>query len=43
MRAKGTKLPFEVEKFTYLALTRDASLAPPKARIINRPRAENSG
>jgi ribosomal protein RSM22 (predicted rRNA methylase) len=43
MRAKGAKLPFEVEKFTYLALTRGVPLEPPKARIIDRPRAEKFG
>jgi len=43
MRAKGARLPFEDEKFSYLALTRDISLESPKARIIDRPRLEKFG
>ena len=43
MRAKGAKLPFEVEKFSYLVLTRNVPLVPPKARIIGRPAREKFG
>jgi ribosomal protein RSM22 (predicted rRNA methylase) len=43
MRAKGAKLPFEVETFSYLALSRGVSLDRPKARIIVRPRAAKFG
>ncbi len=43
MRAKGAKLPFEVEKFSYLALTRGVLLETAEARIIDRPRAEKFG
>ncbi|MEE8439817.1 MAG: small ribosomal subunit Rsm22 family protein [Micropepsaceae bacterium] len=43
MRAKGARLPFEDEKFSYLALTRGASLERVQAPIINRPRAEKFG
>ena len=43
MRVKGAKLPFEDEKFSYLALTRDASLESTRARIIDRPRLEKFG
>jgi ribosomal protein RSM22 (predicted rRNA methylase) len=43
MRAKRAKLPFEVEKFSYLVLTRDLSLIPAEARIIDRPSREKFG
>jgi ribosomal protein RSM22 (predicted rRNA methylase) len=43
MRAKGAKLPFEDEKFSYLALTRDVSLETTADRIIDRPRLEKFG
>ncbi len=43
MRAKGGAVPFEDEKFSYLAVTRDAPLGTPSARILDRPKAEKAG
>lgn len=43
MHAKGGKLPFEDEKFIYLAVSRGLTLEKPEARILDRPRAEKFG
>ena len=43
MRAKGARLPFEVEKFSYLVLTREVLLLPPEPRIIDRPSRDKIG
>ena len=43
MRAKGARLPFEDEKFSYVAATRDILLKNPEGRIIDRPKAGKLG
>jgi len=43
MRAKGAHLPFEDEKYAYLAVTRDPAHGSPKPRILARPLTERAG
>jgi ribosomal protein RSM22 (predicted rRNA methylase) len=44
LRAKSAEVPFEDEKFSYLAVARESvELAPVAARIIAPPRAEKPG
>lgn len=43
MRAKGAKLPFEDEKFSYVAATRNILLNDPEERIIDRPKTGKLG
>jgi ribosomal protein RSM22 (predicted rRNA methylase) len=44
MRAKGASVPFEDEKFSYLAVARDTvAIALPKGRIVAEPHAAKPG
>jgi len=43
MHAKGARLPFEDEKFAYLAAVRGVALTPPAPRILDRPDALKFG